>query len=334
MSVTHPMHWVRGAEDQAYALTRRALAEAERSETPSLRLASESLLAHLHLAGGAGPRPRERMRRRREHSARLGLRRDTADAAAVLGLLHAVGGNFTEAARCCDEAIEIAEAIIDETYMTTCLQARGMVECWRGFSTAALTSFDKALDLARARGDLPRLCALTGFRGYALLAAGRGEEAAATLREALALGKRINAHLFEALFKAWLAESAVEQVVDEDALRLGREALRQACENNQDWARSIAVRALARVLARPGYRDLHAADSAIRSAIAIQHGLGLRCEIARSLVVQAKILRAWGNARRASDIFMEAGGMFEEMGMVADFNRAHTMAEALRPEPA
>ena len=56
--------------------------------------------------------------------------------------------------------------------------------------------------------------------------------------------------------------------------------------------------------------------------------------MARSLVVHAKILRARGNARRSSEIFAEAGEIFEKMGLTADFDRAKTMSEALRPPAA
>ena len=83
---------------------------------------------------------------------------------------------------------------------------------------------------------------------------------------------------------------------------------------------------------RPTFRDLHSADQAIRTAIASVSGLGLQFEIARSLMVHAKILRGRGNARRSSEIFAEASAMFERMDMERDFERANTMAEALRPE--
>lgn len=327
------LEWARGAEKRAYQLACRALAESERSGASSLWLPSERLVAHLHLAAAANARVLDRMERRRTRSAKLGLRQDEAEVAAVLGLLHAIRGEFAEASRSCEQAVGIAEAVIEESCMTACLQARGIVECWRGDSEAARATFDKALKTTRARGDLPRRYALTGLNGYALLAAGRAEQAVAALQEALSMGKRLNTGLFAALFQAWLAEAAVGLVGDEDALRLGREALRRASESNQAWAGSIASRALARVLVRPGYRDLHAADQSIRSAIAIQTGLALRYETARSMVVHAKILRAQGNARRSSEIFARASEMFAQIGLGTDFERARTMAEALRPVP-
>ena len=104
-----------------------------------------------------------------------------------------------------------------------------------------------------------------------------------------------------------------------------------ATDRNQAWARSVSFRALARILSRPACRDLSSADRAIRAAIAAQSTLGLVFEKASSLVVHAKILRARGNASRSSQIFEEAGEIFEKMGMQAEFDRAKTMAEALKP---
>ena len=323
--------WLAGDEDQAYDLARRALMESEAGGASCLWRAAENLPAYIHLAGGANVRAVDRMRRRVTRSAKLGLREDEADAAAGLGLLHAIRGGFGAAVRYCETATGVAEAIVDNAVMTACLQTQGLVECWRGDSETALASFDKALEAARARGDLPRVHALTGFKGYALLGAGREEEAVAALRLALDLGGKIDTALFAALFQAWLAEASVGLIGDEEALRLGREALDRASQSNQPWARSVALRALARVLVRPGYRDLHAADRAIRQAVAIQGGLGLRCETARTLIVHAKILRARGNVRRSSEIFAEAGDLFARMGLSVEFDRARTMAEALRP---
>jgi tetratricopeptide (TPR) repeat protein len=294
-------------------------------------LTSERLIAHLHLAGGANLRALDGMERRLARSAERGLYQDEAEVASVLGLLHAILGEFSEASRYCERSIRVAEAVLDEACMSACLATRGILECWRGDGEAALATFGKALEAARGRGDLTRVYALTGFRGYALLTAERAKEAVAAFQEALAMGERLNSESFAALFQAWLAEGSVGLVADEDALRLGREALVRASEDNQAWAHSIAFRALARVLVRPTYRNLHSADRSIRSAVAIQENLGLCCEIARSMVVHAKILRARGNGRRSSEIFAEASSKFAKMGLQFESERAQTMADALHP---
>jgi tetratricopeptide (TPR) repeat protein len=264
----------------------------------------------------------------------LGLKEDAADAAAILGLLHGIRGQFGDAGQWCADAVRIAESIANEAYMASCLQAKGTVGCWCGDVQSALEEFDRALDIARARGDVLRLYSLTGHKANALLLAGQTREAIALLEKAIAWGERLGAGLFQPLFKAWLTEACVGEFSDEEVLRLARESLRLAADRNQAWARSVAHRALARLLSRPSSRDLNAADRAIRSAVAAQSSLGLPFEVARSLVVHAKILRARGNARRSSEIFAEAGEIFEKMGLTADFDRAKTMSEALRPPAA
>ncbi|MCZ6699981.1 MAG: hypothetical protein O7D94_13705, partial [Planctomycetota bacterium] len=59
--------------------------------------------------------------------------------------------------------------------------------------------------------------------------------------------------------------------------------------------------------------------------------LGLKFEMARSLVVHAKILRAAGNMRRSSQVYAEASELFRAMQMSGDFDSTRNMAEALKP---
>jgi DNA-binding SARP family transcriptional activator len=323
--------YVAGETERSYDLTRQALSAAERHDPSLLWLPGEYLLGHLHLVGGSVARVIERMARRYARCADLGLKEDAADAAVILGLLHGICGRFGEAGQWCVDAVGIAESIANEAYMASCLQAKGTVACWCGDVQTALADFDRALDIAEARGDGLRRYALTGHKANALHLAGRTSESIAHLEQTIAWGDRLGAGLFQPLFKAWLVEACVGEFSDEEVLRLARETLRLAADRNQAWARSIAHRALARLLSRPSSRDLNAADRAIRSAIGAQSSLGLPFEVARSLVVHAKILRARGNARRSSEIFAEAGEIFEKMGLTADFDRARTMSEALRP---
>lgn len=322
---------VTGESECANALARQALSEAERSDASLLWLSGEYVLAHLHLIGGSVARVIERMTRRYTRCLDLDLKEDAAEVAAVLGLLHGMRGQFGEAGQWCADAVRIAESIANEAYMASCLQAKATVGCWSGDVQTALTDFDRAIDVAQARGDLLRLYSLSGHKANALQLAGRTDDAIKLLESAITCGEQLGTGLFQPLFKAWLAEASVGEFSDEEVLRLARESLRLASEHNQAWARSVAHRALARLLSRPNSRDLSAADRAIRSAVATQWSLGLPFEVARSLVVHAKILRARGNARRSSEIFAEAGEIFEKMGLVEDFDRARTMSEALRP---
>ncbi len=114
-------------------------------------------------------------------------------------------------------------------------------------------------------------------------------------------------------------------------LQAAREASLLAAEQNQPWARSVALRALARVLAHPEVRDLNGAGRSIRTALADQEGLGIKFETARSMIVQAKIMRSAGNTRQSSAIYDRASKMFQQMQMTGEFDSARNMAEALLP---
>jgi DNA-binding SARP family transcriptional activator len=325
------IHFMGGDTDAAYEYARRALKESARASGDAVWLPAERMLGRVHLTDGAYGRIVDHLVRRRQRCRSLDLRVDEADVAATLGLMHAAQGNFDMALRESDRAVQLAENVADERYLATCLQFLGMVQTWRGDAGAALASFEKATDMAEARGDLLRLYALTGHRGFALLVGESYTDAVFTLKQAVAMGERLGTRFFLPLFKGWLAEAAFESGRGEEALAVSREAFRLAAEANQPWARSVALRALARVLAHPEVRDLEGAEKAIRSAIAEQRSLGLKFEQARSLLAQAKIIRASGDVRRSSQIFLEASAMYRTLNMAEDSERARNMGEALRP---
>ncbi len=85
------------------------------------------------------------------------------------------------------------------------------------------------------------------------------------------------------------------------------------------------------MLAHPEVRDLTGAERSIRTALADQEGLGIKFETARSMIVQAKIMRSAGNTRQSSAVYDQASKMFQQMQMTGEFDSARNMAEALRP---
>ena len=206
-----------------------------------------------------------------------------------------------------------------------------MVGMWCGALDEALADFDKASKIAEEGGDLLRSYSVIGYRGFALAAARRYGEAIAEFKLALAMAARLNTKVFRPLFTAWLAEPCFEAGHHEEALQAAREASQLAAEQNQPWARSVALRALARVLAHPEVRDLVGAERSIRTALADQEGLGIKFETARSMIVQAKIMRSAGNTRQSSAVYDQASKMFQQMQMTGEFDSARNMAEALRP---
>jgi tetratricopeptide (TPR) repeat protein len=325
------IHVLRKDEDRGYEYAGRALSEAERAGADSIWPPGDSLLMRIHLIAAALGETIDRLAARRDRAERLRLHEDEADAVAASGILLAVRGDFGTAQEHCARAVDLAEGLGNERCLSAALQARGMVGMWRGALDEALVDFDKARKMAEEGGDLLRGYSVIGFRGFALAAARRYDEAIEEFKLALAMAMRLNTKNFRPLFTAGLAEACFEAGQHERALQAAREASHLAAEQNQPWARSIALRALARVLAHPEVRDLSGAEKSIRIALADQEGLGIKFETARSMIVQAKIMRSAGNIRQSSAVYNEASKMFQQMQMTGEFDSARNMAEALRP---
>ncbi len=325
------VHVLRKDLDRGYEYAGRGLAEAERVGTSGVWPLADSLLIRIHLIANALGATIDRLAKQRDRAERMRLHEDEADAVAAIGILHAIRGDFGAAENHCRHAVDLAEGLGKGRSLSAALQARGMVGMWRGTLDEALADFAKARTIAEKDGDLLRSYLVIGHRGFALAAARRYEEATADFKMALAMATRLNTKIFRPLFTAWLAEASFEAGHHEEALQAAREASQIAAEQNQPWARSVALRALARVLAHPEVRDLTGAERSIRTALADQEGLGIKFETARSMIVQAKIMRSAGDTRRSSAVYDQASKMFQQMQMTGEFDSARHMAEALRP---
>jgi tetratricopeptide (TPR) repeat protein len=325
------VHVLRKDEDRGYEYAGRALVEAERAGPDCVWPPSDCLLIRIHLIASALGETIDRIAAHREKAERMRLREEEANAEAAIAILHAVRGDFGTSQDHCRRAVDLAEWLGNERCLSAALQVRAMVGMWRGARDEALADFDKARKIAEEGGDLLRIYSVIGHRGFALAAARRYDEAIAELNLALGMAARLNTKTFRPLFTAWLAEAYFEAGHNEEALRAAREASLLAAEQNQPWARSVALRALARVLAHHEVRDLNGAGRSIRTALADQEGLGIKFETARSMIVQAKIMRSAGNTRQSSAVYDRASKMFQQMQMTGEFDSARNMAEALLP---
>lgn len=212
-----------------------------------------------------------------------------ADVAALQALFHASRQKFAPAYAACAQSIRIAEKLPDTTSLTVALQTLGTIQTWDGEAAAALEAFDRAQQLAGARGDLLRQYTSQGFRGFGLLNAGRPTEAVAELSAAVELGKSLKLRFMMAMFVAWLSEALMAAGDAERALDTSRTAVRLSTEWNQPWPRSVASRVLAHAVTATSSNERDLAGRIIRSALETQKSLGLPLETARSLTMQALI---------------------------------------------
>lgn len=320
-----------GLDGAIYENHRRGLAEAACAGSEHAWLPVEQMIARSHLMNSNYLGLVESVEKYRDHCSTYGPSTDEVDAALMLGVLHAIEGDFGQSFDECGRGIMVAESIGDEASLAACLQINGLTHTWHNDYEQALENFEKAIRIAEAHGDIIRLYGLRGFKGFALVSAERYELAVDELESAVTMAEKLQTKFLLPFFVAWLAEARLGTGTEEEAIRLSRKAYYLAADTNQAWARSVASRVLARSLANSGFRNLAMADRTIRAALADQKRMGLVFEIARSSVVYAKILRAQGELQRSSEVFGEAENIFTDMGMIVDSARAKTSSETLRP---
>jgi DNA-binding SARP family transcriptional activator/tetratricopeptide (TPR) repeat protein len=218
-----------------------------------------------------------------------GPRSSEADASAVQALCHAKREKFPAAYAACAQAIGLSENQPDTTCLTVSLQTQGIIQVWDGEAALALEAFDRALGLAEARGDLLRQYTSRGYRGFALVNAGRAFEAKEELAQAISMSEKLHLPFMRAMFMAWLAEALLGCGESERALEVARWAARLANEGNEPWARSVALRVMAQTLSVSNAEDGKFVDRILRAALEMQSSLGLPFETARTVGTRAEV---------------------------------------------
>lgn len=322
------LRFLDGELEDALACARRAVS-GQRVEESIFWLLGDRVISHLGIVTGHRQKVLQNLRRRRASCRDIMNRADEAELASAIGLLAMLDGDYDEAMRHCQSAVELSNAAADEVLLSACMQFRAMVLAWHGEFEASLESFGQAEDLARARGHLLRLYSIHGFRGQCLVAAERHRLAAGQLDQALELADKIGIMFMRPLFLASRAEAACGLDEPDVVLDLSREALDCAAAANQPWASAIALSATAQALGRGSALESRRAEQAIKAAIDATRGLGLRAGEGRAQVLHGKILRRQGNLQGARQIFAEAGDVFEAIGLLADCDRARTLAQTL-----
>jgi DNA-binding SARP family transcriptional activator len=221
-----------------------------------------------------------------------GPRSGEVEQAAFQALCHAKREKFAAAYTACNQALQIAENLPDATCLIVSLQTLGIIQVWQGEAAAALAAFDRAQDLAAQRGDLLRQYTSEGYRGFALVEAGRAQEGAAALQRALDMADKLRLQFMVAMFSAWLAEALIQTGAVERALDVARQAVRLANERNEPWARSVALRVLGQALALSNTDGAKLVDRILRSAQELQSSLGLPFETARTAGARSGLSRA------------------------------------------
>ena len=323
-----------GRESEGLDAARRALTSAGRTGDKDAWLPAERWVAQLHLSIARAEVMAKELVRRIETCSELGLVSDEAEARALLAVIKASRGDLLRGQAESAEAVELAGRASSQATLCAALEAQGLVLLWSGRSHLALGSFDAALRAAQNRGDLLREYVLRGFRGAALLAEGRHDEAWSALKQANARARDLGTEFLLPFFSAWTAETVCASGRYGDKRPICEQALRFARESNQPWAASIAGRALARSLADPKNDAIDEAERAIDWSVGTQRDLGLDYDLARSLMIQARLYDLQDDRARAEATANEAERIILRIGAAAGAAEPAAKSREVAEQPA
>ena len=224
-------------------------------------------------------------------------------------------GEFDEGIATGREAIRVAEEIDRPYAIASASWGLGYLYGVRGDLDSATLLLDRALAAARGAGLtrlLPQVMRALGA-AYALI--GRVAEGTALLQEALAVSESIHLRVAESSSLVLLGEAHLLAGRPEEAQVAATRALAMARGRGQRGDEACALRLLGDIAARPGARDMEAAEPQLRAALLLASELGMRPLVARSRLCLAGVWRRAGNTDRAADELAAAGALFRELGM-------------------
>src|SRR3546814_20361719 len=131
------------------------------------------------------------------------------------------------------------------------------MQVWHGEAPAAVAAFERAQVLATVRGVLLRQYTAEGYRGFALIEAGRAREGAAALVRALDMAGQLRLQFMVAMSSSWLAEAPMQSGEFDSARDLARQAGQLAKQPNEPWARSVDRRRTGQAPAFPTAHGPH-----------------------------------------------------------------------------
>ncbi|MPZ11494.1 MAG: hypothetical protein GEU89_15000 [Kiloniellaceae bacterium] len=279
----------RGQFRQSYSLLRMIPQSCNSGKTESVWMPAERFADSAGIAADETGRPTAMLQRQRT----AGLRAGQVADAALSAFCQAKQKKFAAAYTACDQALRLSEDLPDTTCLIVSLQTLGIIQVWDGEAATALQALDRAQELARDRGDLLRQYTCHGYRGYALVNAGRSAEGIEAFSEALAMAAELRLQFMTAMFSAWLAEALIDTGEYDQALGVARNAVRLANERNEAWARSVALRVVGQALSlSPADDGGKLVDRILRCAQEMQSSLGLTLETDRTGETRAEVARA------------------------------------------
>jgi predicted ATPase len=167
------------------------------------------------------------------------------------------------------------------------------------------------------------------FQGWALRQRGSPQTAIAQINEGLAAVRATQAHIFEPIFLAFLAEALAQTGAIPEGLKVLTEALEIADASGQNWADAELYRLRGNLLSGSPSYDCTQAEACFRKALAIAREQGTPGFELRAAVSLARLLGDEGRRTQARDLLSPIDGWFTEGFDTPDLKDAKALLDKL-----
>ncbi len=323
------LHYLLADLQTAIAYAKQSLEIAERLEDDAIAAPPVNLMGRIYWLHSDFGQGSQMLARSAEQMHRLRNVTEEATAAGFAGVALACMGEFDRALSYVERGIQLAKQIQNPFAEAAAYQYIGNVRDQRGDWAGAIQSYERACRVAEPAGDLFRVYIVKAWESRAHTMAGDPARGRVVIEESLALAGRLGTRFFLAWQKTFLVESLLALGDHHAVPAVCEEAIRLAEGTHEKWTEALARRALAEAVIHLEPSDPEKAERAIAEAIRIQQEIGAKPELARSYVTYARLLKPRGERERARENLIQAIGMFREMGMAWDLERAEQALQEL-----
>jgi predicted ATPase len=163
------------------------------------------------------------------------------------------------------------------------------------------------------------------FHGWALLRRGDPAAAIARIHDGLAAARATQAHIFEPIFLAFVAEALAQTGAMTEGLKVVAEALEIADASGQNWANAELYRLRGNLLVTLPSSDQAKVEAYLRKALTIARQQGTRGFELRAAVSLARLLSDQGRRTEARDLLAPVYGWFAEGFDTQDLKEAKAL---------
>lgn len=248
-----------------------------------------------------------------------------------LGVAYGRVGSWQRAFEMAEQGVELALAEGNPEMVTFAKMQLAFVHADYQEWDQTLKIVDQVFDSKRDLQVLnPSLFMMLALKGRALGHTGKPDQGIDAINTALAWAEHSDYRIFVYLPRLFLVECLLEAGKIHDALRVGKQVLQSARENNNPWAISRANSLMAQANTMLGQPDYTQVEDYLITARNLMRQVRCRPDLARTYLALRKLYDRAGQVAWAVDCHFRAISIFEECGMSRELTKAQGKASRER----